>query len=427
MIRLENLNEYKINRNIICIDLKSFYASVECVLRGLDPFKTPLVVADKERGGGSIVLAVSPYLKTQGVPSRCRIFELPQDIDIIYAKPQMQKYLEYSAKVVGVFLEFISDEDLYVYSIDETFLDVTAYLKYYNMTEEALAETILNRIYEVLGITAVCGIGPNMLMAKLAMDIEAKKVPSNIAKWDYKDLNKKLWNVIPISKMWGIGHRMEHHLNLLGLKTIGDIANYSKDKLKKRFGILGEELWYHTHGIDLSLIEDKGLLRSKPKSYGTSQVLFKDYDATEIKVIILEMVDELTRRLRLSKKRAKTITLSIGYSKAYHGGFRRQITLDHAANTEVVIYQACKDIFNMYDENYPIRKVGISLTKLEDSKIHQYSIFEDAQELEKDLELKHTIDKIKYRYGKNAITRTSALGKDSTAKARNKQIGGHHV
>lgn len=424
---MEDLKTYQLNKSILCIDLKSFYASVECVLRGLDPFKTPLVVADPSRGGGSIVLAVSPYLKTLGVPSRLRVYELPKDIDIICARPQMQTYLEYSAKVIGIYLDFISDDDLYVYSIDEAFLDVTHYLAYYKKTELELAETILNKVKTELGLTATVGIGPNMLMAKLSMDIEAKKNENNIAKWTYEDIKSHLWPVEPLSKMWGIGRRMEHHLNQMGMFSIGDIAHYSKDKLKKRFGVLGEELWYHTHGIDLSDIKDKGKLRSKPKSYGSGQVLFRDYNETEILTIILEMVDEVARRLRLSKKRCQTISLSIGYTKHDRGGFSRQITLEQPTSSERLIYQTCLDLFDIYYEGYPIRQIAIHLSKLTDSTLYQYSIFEDSDALEREYRLHQTMDHIKDKYGKNSVLRSSSEQKHATAKLRNKQIGGHHV
>lgn len=422
-----DLKPYQINRNILCIDLKSFYASVECVLRGLDPFKTPLVVADKERGGGSIVLAVTPYLKSKNVPSRLRIFEIPKDIEVIYAKPRMQAYLEYAAKVVEVYMEFISEDDLYVYSIDEAFLDVTGYLNYYKLTDVELAKKILARIYEKLGLIATCGIGPNMLLAKLSMDIEAKKNKDYIAKWGYEDVKDKLWCVEPLSEMWGIGSRMEYRLNQLGLYTIGDIANYNVEILKSKFGILGEELFYHTHGIDLSMIKDKFLLRRQAKSYGISQVLFRDYQADEILTIIQEMIDDVTRRLRLSKKRCRTVTLGIGYSKAYATGFYRQITLDQATANESIIFKSCLDIFDTYAEDLPIRKVSVSLTNLEDSKMYQYSIFEDADAILKEEQLQHAMDKIKYKFGKNAVLRATSLEKSSTVKERNNQIGGHHV
>lgn len=424
---MEDLKIYQLNKTILCIDLKSFYASVECVLRGLDPFKTPLVVADKSRGGGSIVLAVSPYLKSLGVPSRCRIFELPEDLNIIYAKPQMQTYLEYSASVIGVYLDFISETDLYVYSIDEAFLDLTSYLAYYKKTDVELAQEILTRITSKLGLTATCGIGPNMLMSKLSMDIEAKKNRNNIAKWNYDDIKNHLWPVTPLSKMWGIGHRMESHLNKLGLFTIGDIANYPKEKLKRRFGVLGEELWYHTHGIDLSEIKDKYKLRTKPKSFGSGQVLFRDYNETEIMTIILEMVDDVTRRLRIAKKRAQTISLSIGYTKSVGGGFSRQVTLEQPTSSESTIYQTCLDLFDMYYEGFPIRTVGVHLSKLTDNKVYQYSLFEDADKLEKEYQLHMTMDKIKHKFGKNSVIRLSSEQEHATAKQRNKQIGGHHV
>lgn len=421
------LKKYQLNRNIICIDLKSFYASVECVLRGLDPNKTPLVVADKSRGDGSIVLAVTPYLKKLGIPSRCRIYELPKNINIIYAQPQMQKYIEYSTKVISIYLQYISKEDLYIYSIDEAFLDVTNYLKLYNKTDLQLAEDILNSINKQLNLCATAGVGPNMLIAKLAMDIEAKKNDSNIAKWCYEDIKYKLWPIEPLSKMWGIGHRMEKRLNLLGITKVGDIANYSKNILKQKFGVLGLELWYHSHGIDMSLIQDQHLINTKPKSFGTSQVLFRDYNAQEILTIILEMTDEVTSRLRIARKKTKTITLSIMYSKQYNDGFRRQLTLEQPTNSVKVIYQACLDLFDLYYENYPIRKVGISLSNLVEGNIYQYSLFEDEKYLEKEHKLNMSIDKIKNKYGKNAVTRAVSEEEHATAKTRNKLIGGHHV
>lgn len=424
---MENLKEYQLNRNILCIDLKSFYASVECVLRGLDPFKTALVVADKSRGKGAIILAVTPYLKNKGMPSRCRIYEIPEGLDIIYARPQMKQYLEYSVKVIETYLEFISEEDLFVYSIDEAFLDVTSYLKYYNMTDYQLAEKILERLKEKLGLIGTCGIGPNMLMSKLALDIEAKNNPNFIAKWGYSDIESKLWKVEPLSKMWSIGHRMESNLNLLGLKTIGDIAKYPIEVLKKKFGVLGVELWYHTHGIDMSLVQDKHKLRSEPKSFGSQQVLFRDYKADEVLTIILEMVDDVTRRMRLAKKRAKTISLSIGYSKNYRTGFSRQITLDQPTSNVSVIYQECLNLFDLYYENYPIRVVGVHLTNLDSSNTYHYSLFEDFDTLEKESKIQNTVDRIKLKYGKNAILRATSLEKHATAKERNNQIGGHHV
>lgn len=422
------MKEYQINRNIICIDLKSFYASVECSLRGLDPFTTPLVVADQTRGNGALCLAVTPYLKSLGISSRARLFDIPDDIKpyIIYAKPQMRTYLEHTMKIIEIYLSYVSDEDLYVYSIDEAFLDVTNYLSLYKMTDIELGRKIVNDIKEKLHLPASCGIGPNMLLSKLSMDLDSKHQKDSVAKWTYDDVEKKLWPITPLSEMWGIGYRMERNLNLLGMHTIGDIAHYNKDILKDHFGILGEELWYHTHGIDMSMIQDKNKLRSKSKSFGTSQVLFHDYQTPEIYTIILEMADEITRRLRMSKKRCRVIHFGVGYSLTTGGGLHQQVTLDQPTSSFKEIYHTCLSIFKRQYDGSPIRSVSVSLGGLTDSKMYQYSIFEDAAAIEKEYELLSSIDQLKERYGKNAINRAEALEEHSTIIKRNGFVGGHH-
>jgi DNA polymerase V len=421
------MESYKLHRKILCIDLKSFYASVECAVLGLDPFQTPLVVADKSRGGGSIVLAVSPYLKSKGMPSRCRIHELPTDMPIIFQKPRMELYLEYSTKIIEIYLRFISEEDLYVYSVDEAFLDITEYLTYYNKTDLELAKTILKTIYDETKLFATCGIGENMLMSKLALDIESKKAPDFIAKWTYDDIPTKLWPVTPLSEMWGIGRNMERNLGRFGLKTIGDIAHYDITTLKKNFGILGEELYYHTHGIDMSLIQNKKNIRSVGKSYGIGQTLFSDYYVPDIFQIIMEMVDDVTRRLRLNKKVCRTVSFGIGYSKALGGGFSRQITLDQPSSSTSTIYEACLSLFKTYYEDEPIRRVHVSVTNLKQNNIYQFSLFEDVDQLIKEHNLYASVDEIKYKFGKNSVNRASSEFRSSTIKARNKMIGGHHA
>ena len=422
------MEEYRLHRHIICIDLKSFYASVECALRGLDPFQTPLVVADQSRGKGALCLAVTPYLKKQGVPSRGRIFDIPDHLKptIIYAKPQMRIYLEYTMKIIEIYLSFISDKDLYVYSIDEAFLDVTTYLSYYQITPKELGKRIVDKILDTLKLPASCGIGPNMLLAKLALDLESKQMKDSIAEWDYEDVEKKLWKVTPLSEMWGIGYRMERNLNLLGLYTIGDIATYDVALLKERFGVIGEELWYHTHGIDMSLVQDKDKLRTKSKSFGTSQVLFHDYNGEEVQTIILEMADEITRRLRMAKKRCQVVHFGVGYSMISGGGLHAQETLDQPTSSFRIIHETCKRIFMKYYDGSPIRTVFVSLAGLTDLKNYQYSLFEDYEDVEKEHNMLSAVDSIKSKYGKNAINRGSALQEESTIKKRNSFIGGHH-
>lgn len=422
------MEQYRLHRHFLCIDLKSFYASVECALLGLDPFMTPLVVADKSRGNGSIVLAVSPFLKAHGVPSRCRIFELPSDPRIIFAKPRMATYLEFSTRVIEIYLSFVSEDDLFIYSVDEAFLDVTSYLSYYQKTADELAELILAKIRDEVKLYATCGIGPNMLISKLALDIESKKAPNFIARWDYEDIPHKLWPVEPLSEMWGIGHRMEKRLNRLGLNTIGDIAHYNLETLKKLFGILGEELYYHTHGIDMSLIGENRnpTKRVHQASIGNGQMLFSDYLPPDIFLIIREMADDVARRLRFGHYVGRTIHLGISYSKSVGGGFGKQITLDYPTSSASVIYDYCLYLFNQNYEDEPIRRVHISISSLSKQSVYQFSLFEDSVRLEKEHELGHALDEIRMKYGRNSVNRASSELEKSTIKSRNKMIGGHH-
>lgn len=421
------MEAYKLHRNILCIDLKSFYASVECAVSGLDPFKTPLVVADKSRGGGSIVLAVTPYLKKLGVPNRCRIYELPTNINIIYRKPRMERYLEYSSKIIEIYLKFISEEDMYVYSVDEVFLDVTSYLSYYKKTDYQIAKMIMDQVYRETKIFSTCGIGPNMLISKLALDIESKHSSDFIAKWGYNDLPQKLWPIKPLSKMWGIGLNMEKNLNSLGINKIGDLAGYDVAKLKKKFGVIGEELYYHSHGIDMSLLQEKMRLRPQNKSYGIGQTLFEDYYKPEIFQIIQEMVDDVSRRLRIHKKQAKTVHFGLGYSKEVGGGFARQMRLDQPTNIASSIYRLCVQIMEKFYDNSPIRTVRVAATNLLDESGYQVSLFEDIESVVKEHQLFSTVDQIHEKYGKNSITRASSELESSTLKSRNKMIGGHNA
>ncbi len=229
------MNEFLSKRNILCIDLKCFFASCECIERNLDPFKTPLVVTDPKRGNGAITLAVSPYLKNLGVKNRCRIFEIDKNIKYFKAKPRMSLYVKKSKEVINIYLDFVSYDDIFIYSIDEVFLDVTSYLKLYKKSDYDLAKNILENIFQKTGLTATCGIGPNMLIAKIAMDIEAKKCKELIAKWNYDDVKTKMWEIKPLSNFWGIGKNIEKKLNFLGIKKIGDLATYEKNILKNKF------------------------------------------------------------------------------------------------------------------------------------------------------------------------------------------------
>ena len=419
------MEDIYVKRNIMCIDLKSFFASCECVERGLDPFKVPLVVANKGQGNGAITLAVTPALKSQGVPGRVRLYDIPKNVKYEIVPPRMKLYIEKSKEVVSIYLDFVAPEDLHIYSIDECFLDVTDYLKLYKKTDYELAEEILKKVEEKTGLTATCGIGPNLLLAKVAMDTEAKKYKNGIAKWTYEDIPEKLWSITPLSKMWGIGPKMEKNLNILRIFTVGELAHFDKNILKDKFGIMGEELWNHANGIDLSKISDFKVA-PKDKSFSHSQVLFKDYDGTNIKIIIAEMVDVICARLRGSNKESKVIGFGIGYSKEISGGFYHSIKLDNPTDSPKDITNICYLIFDRYYDNLPIRKVSISCGGLTERKGKQLNLFETLEEANNIAKVNNTIDEIKNKFGKNSIVKASSLLPDSTAIARNEKIGGHH-
>lgn len=412
-------------RNIMCIDLKSFFASCECIERGLDPFKVPLVVANPKQGNGAITLAVTPFLKAQGVASRSRLYDIPRNIKYTIVPPRMKLYITKSKEVVSIYLDYVSKEDLHVYSIDECFLDVTDYLKLYKKTDYELAEEILNKIQEQTGLTATCGIGPNLLLAKVAMDTEAKKYKNGIAKWNYEDIPTKLWPITPLSKMWGIGKRMEKNLNILNIYTIGELAKYDKNKLKDKFGIMGEELWNHANGIDTSKIADFKV-QAKDKSYSHSQVLFKDYNENNIRIIISEMVELLTARLRANNKQTTVIGLGISYSKEINSGFYHTLKLDVPTDSNKELIRYCNIIFDRYYDYLPIRKVSITCGGLTTKTGVQLNLFEEYQDIKQENKMNATIDEIKNKFGKNSLIKASSLLPDSTAIERNSKIGGHH-
>lgn len=412
-------------RHIICIDLKSFFASCECVERHLDPFKIDLVVANPHQGKGAITLAITPHLKAQGIKSRTRLYEIPKHIKYKIVPPRMSLYLKKSQEVVSIYLDYVAQEDLHVYSVDECFLDLTSYLKLYQKDEYAIAKDILMTIEKKTGLTATCGIGPNLLLAKLAMDIEAKKYKNGLAKWSYKDVPLKLWPITPLSKMWGIGPHMEKRLNNLGIYSVGDLANYDLIKIKKQFGIMGEELWNHAHGIDLSVISD---WQETPKSssYSHSQVLFKDYNGNNVKLIITEMIDVICTRLRKNNKQASLIGLGIGYSKTYGGGFYHHAKVNPTSSNQDFI-DNCLDIFDRYYHDEPIRRVSIVAGNLSAKDSHQLNLFENFQDFTANEKINDAIDKVHDKFGKNSLVKSSSLLPDSTAIERNKKIGGHNA
>lgn len=405
-------------RVIMSIDLKSFFASCECVNRGLDPFSTPLVVADTSRGNGAMTLAVTPYLRNKGVNSRSRVFELPKNIKIIFAKPRMKLYETYSEKVREIFKSFISEEDIHIYSIDEVFMDVTDYLKYYKMTDIELAKTIMKTIKDKTGLTSTCGIGPNIFLSKVAMDVEAKHNKEFIAKWTFNDIETKLWNLEPLSTIWGIGKNTEKKLNNLGIKKVKDINNYTRDFYIRRFGnVAGNDIWCKANGIDFTTIKDLNE-RTRDKSISMSQILYRDYSKEEAILIVKEMNDMLSKKLRRMNKTTKLIYLGINYSRDLCKRFKETILLNESEDIPERIYEVLEYIYYKNIENLPIRKVTIAYSKLSDKKCTQLSLFENNI-IEND-EYHKAIDKINERFGDTSLLRASSLLKNSTIKNREK-------
>lgn len=411
----------------LCIDLKTFYASVECVERGLDPFNTNLVVADESRGKGTICLAVSPKMKMLGVKNRCRIFEIPPTIKYMIAMPRMKKYIEYSANIYAIYLKYFSKEDIHVYSIDEAFMDVTNYLKMYKMNPIELAKVIINDIYKTYGITATAGIGTNMYLAKIALDITAKHSATNIGYLDEEKYKKELWYHKPLSDFWQIGKGIERRLNKMRIFTMYDVSHTDPKKLYKEFGINAEYLIDHSWGKESCTIADIKKYKPKTNSITNSQVLFEDYSFEKARLVLKEMVELGSLRLIEDNLVTDTVGLYIGYSKDIikaTGGTKKII------NYTNVYTELLKTFLDIYDKttnrNVAIRRIGVNFANVIETEDVQLSLFTDQEKIDKERKLELVMSGIKSKMGKNTILRGMNLEEGATTLVRNKLIGGHN-
>ncbi|MDB7987077.1 DNA repair protein [Faecalicoccus pleomorphus] len=414
------------NKIYLCIDLKSFYASVECVERGLDPFEVNLVVADPDRGGGAITLAATPAIKKLGVPSRGRIYEIPEGIEYIIAKPRMHLYMEYSTKIYSIFLKHIAPEDIHVYSIDEAFLDVTPYLELYGLTPKQLARKILDDIYNETGITATVGIGTNLFLTKVALDITAKHTPDNMGYLDEELFRQQLWHHTPLTDIWMIGVGTANHLARLGITDLYGITQFPEYILYREFGINAEILIDHAWGKEPVEIKDIKSYRPKANSISNSQLLFEDYNYKDAYLILKEMVD--TNVLTLTEKHLVTdhISLFIGYSKDKRKASRGSCKITNRTNSYRILMEEFRLLFQkIVDPNYPIRQIGISLGNVRDEIYEQYDLFADFEEIEKERKLQQTLVDIRNKFGKNAVLKGMNFLDKGTARYRNTTIGGH--
>lgn len=414
-------------RTYICIDLKSFYASVECQERGLDPMTTNLVVADPERTEKTICLAVSPAMKALGVPGRCRLFEIPKNISYIIAVPRMQLYIDYSANIYAIYLKYVAKEDIHVYSIDEAFLDVTDYLDLYQMPARELGKTIMADILNSVGITAACGIGTNLYLAKIALDITAKHVEDHIGILDEEKYRRTLWQHRPIIDFWRVGPGIAKRLEAMGITTMQGVASADEESLYRAFGVDAELLIDHAWGREPTTIADIKAYRPKSNSIGSGQVLGCDCDYEGGKLIVKEMADLLCLELVDKGLVTDSLTLHVGYNRVYgrksaHGTMSMTVTTSSARQ---IIAYAVRLYENIVDRRTPIRRFSLTFNNVVDEIYQQYDLFCDPAELEREHRMQKAMLEIKGKFGKNAILKGMNLQEGATAMERNRQIGGH--
>lgn len=410
----------------LCIDLKSFYASVECVERGLDPMKARLVVADPERGRGTICLAVSPAMKKLGVRNRCRVFEIPEGIDYIKATPRMRLYMEYSARICAIFREFICADDIHVYSVDEAFLDAGPYLKFYGADAVGIGRMIVNEIRARTGLVAACGVGSNLYLAKIALDISAKRSPDLMGVLTRGEYIKTLWSHLPLTDFWQIGPNTERRLQSMGLFTMRDVAACDEDLLYRAFGINAQLLIDHANGIEPVEIRHIKAYRSKSSSLSSGQVLMRDYSFGEARLIVGEMMNELCLRLFGAGKLCRSVTLTVSYSRALalapaHGTAK----LAGAGNSARLWTPELMKLYGrIADPALPVRQISICCNNVTKDEGRQLSLFDEEND-RRDLRVQNAVSSIKARFGKNSIFNCMDLKSEATALQRNAQIGGH--
>ncbi len=499
-------------RTYIAIDLKSFYASVECVERGLDPLDTNLVVADQSRTEKTICLAVSPSLKAYGIPGRARLFEVIEavkrvnsirrmnapgkkftgkscfaselaahpeyELEFIVADPRMSYYMEYSTKIVNIYLKYVAAEDMHVYSVDEVFMDVTDYLNTYQMTARELTIKMIHDVLDSTGITATAGIGTNMYLCKIAMDVEAKHVPADkdgvrIAELDEMAYRQKLWNHKPLTDFWRVGKGTARKLEQRGMMTMGDVARcslgrpedfHNEELLYKLFGVGAELLIDHAWGWEPCTIKDIKEYKPENRSLSVGQVLSRGYKFDEALIVAKEMADDLALGLMYKKGVSETLVLTVCYDikslENYNGEIKEDfygrmapknahgtISLGRMTNLSSIIVEATEKLFRqIVNPELLVRRMYVVLANVigestEQAKEQQLSIFDmplqgeskdDAipavlsdEELEKERKVQEAIINIKTRYGKNAILKGLDFEEGATARERHGQIGGH--
>lgn len=412
----------------LCIDLKSFYASVECVDRGLDPMTTNLVVADPERSEKTICLAITPAMKKLGISNRCRVFQIPEHVSYIMAPPRMQHYIDVSADIYSIYLKYIAKEDIHVYSIDEVFMDVTDYLAMYHMDAQELGVTMMQDVFETTGITASCGVGTNLYLAKIAMDITAKRAENHIGVLTEETYCSTLWNHQPITDFWRIGAGIANRLKQCGIYTMGEIAQADEDMLYRMFGVDAELLIDHAWGRETTTMEDIKNYKPSTNCLSSGQVLGCDYEYEKAKLVVKEMADMLCLELVEKGLVTKSITLYVGYTNSAHlEPAKGSIQLSAETSSACTILPQMEQLYEkiVIHKWAPVHRINISFNNVTEEGYMQYELFHSPKEREKERSVQKAMLEIKKKYGKNAILKGMNLEEGATARERNQQIGGH--
>lgn len=417
-------------KTYLCIDLKSFYASVECVERGLDPMTAKLVVADPDRSKGTVCLAITPAMKALGVKNRCRVFEIPNGIEYITAPPRMQKYIDYAVRIYEVYRRYIHSDDIYVYSVDEVFIDVTEYLPCYGMTAREMAVMLMEAVLKDVGVRAACGIGTNLYLAKVALDITAKHSPDFIGSLTEQSYRDTLWRHTPLTDFWRIGRGTAGRLAGYGIHTMEDIAIADEKLLYRIFGVDAELLIDHAWGREPVTIADIKAYRPQSSSISRGQVLMRDYTAEEGRLILREMLDLMCLELVERDCVTGSVMLYIGYSHTCDTPPARGSTsLCIETSSDKIILPAVTELYErITDSSLPIRRINIAFCGLaEKTADRQMSFFEEAEgdKLDRELRIQQAVLGIKKRYGKNAVLKGMNFLEAATTRERNEQIGGH--
>ena len=411
----------------LCIDLKSFYSSVEAVERGLDPMSAKIVVADPDRGKGTICLAVSPALKSLGIKNRCRVYEIPNSIDYIMAPPRMKLYLEYSARIYGVYLKYFSKDDIHVYSVDEAFIDTTPYKNLYPIPARELGIKIMQDIKDTTGLRSTCGIGSNLYLAKIALDILSKHSSDFTGILDENSYKNILWHHRPLTDFWRIGIQTQKKLTSYGLMDMYDIAHANEDMLYHMFGKDAELLIDHAWGRESVTMNDIKNYKSTFHSLSSGQVLLRDYSSKEAELIIKEMADLLCLDMVRKGVISQSINLYVGYSHLYDiNGSTGTVVLPVRTNSDRIIIPCLVSLYwQIVLTDFPVRMINIIANKIESDNNMQLNLFVDTDDLVRERKLQTAVNSIKSRYGKNSILRGMNFEKHGTTIQRNAQIGGH--